>query len=338
MKLRIGIIGYGTISSLHHTKAIAERSDRFTLTAIHDITPARREAAKKETGAAVYGNLDEFLRGEIDVVLIAVPTAYHTEIALRAVQAGKAVVVEKPMGKSSAELDALLAAARSSNVFLTVHHNRRWDTDYQTVRRVIDEGTVGAILVVESKANGLGAPHRYGTADYYPQWRLEERYGGGKVNEWGSHLIDQSLNWFGHDIEYVWGELRNVGLSTDVDTYGTYAIKFRSGVLYRIETSWVSPIPEPRWYVLGTTGAVIKQSQASDEPVRVVSRQNGETEETTVDCIETGGHEAFYDNLYDAIAEGAEPAVRPEEGALVTRVIEAIRESSRTGQVVRWPR
>lgn len=336
MKLRIGIIGYGTISSLYHRKAIENRPDRFTLTAICDITQARREAARRETPAAVYGDVEDFLRSDIDVVLIAVPTAYHTEIALRAVNAGKAVVVEKPMGKSRAELEPLLEAARSRGVFLTVHHNRRWDADYQSVRTAVEEGAVGTVLVVESKANGLGAPHRYGTPDYYPEWRLEEQYGGGKLNEWGSHLIDQALNWFGADIRYVWGDLRNVGLSEDVDTYGKYAIKFRSGVLYQVETSWVSPVPEPRWYVLGTSGAVVKQTQDSGEPVRVVTYRDGETSESTLDCVETGGHEAFYDNLYEAIADGAAPAVRPEEGALVTSVIEAVRESSRTGRVVPW--
>jgi predicted dehydrogenase len=129
--------------------------------------------------------------------------------------------------------------------------------------------------------------------------------------------------------------LRNVGLSTEVDTYGKYVIGFSSGVLYHIETSWISPVPEPRWYVLGSEGAVLKATPSPDEPAQIVRRTDDGTNESTVDCIHTGGHGAFYDNLYEALANGARSAVLPEEGALVTRVIEAVRESSRTGKAVR---
>ena len=335
MKIRVGIIGYGTISSKYHRTALGERADRFELAAIHDTTPARQQAARNETDATVYDALDEFLATDIDLVLVAAPTVYHTELARAGLEAGKAVVVEKPMGMNASELEPLLAAARNDGAFLTVHHNRRWDPDYRTVRSIVERGEIGDVLTVESRANGLGAPHKYGAADYHPQWRLEAQYGGGKLNEWGSHLIDQALQWFGSDIDSVWGQLRNVGLSTEVDTYGKYVIGFSSGVLYHIETSWISPVPEPRWYVLGSEGAVLKATPNPDEPAQIVRRTDDGTNESTVDCIHTGGHGAFYDNLYEVLANGARSAVLPEEGALVTRVIEAVRESSRTGKAVR---
>ena len=334
-RLKMGFVGYGRWSSGYHARTMHELQDRYELVGVCDITPARRKAASDELGIPTYDTLESFLSSDVELVLVAAPTSAHAEIARRVVAAGKHTIVEKPMGMTYAELEPLIDEARTKGVMLTGHHNRRWDPDFRTVRSIIDEGQIGDVLVVESNSSGMGSPHTFGTADYHPTWRIEREYGGGKLNEWGSHFIDQALQMFGYDIDYVWGELRNEGLSDEVDTYGTYAIKFTSGVLFQIETSWISPFKERRWYALGTKGALLKHELNKEEPVQVRVNSDDGNNDIEVPCVESQ-HQDYYRELYDAVVSGGKPPVSAEEAGFVVRVIEAIRASSREKRVVRF--
>lgn len=345
MKHVMAIVGFGGMAGWHYD--LVERMDDLSVSGIWDIREERRAYAASR-GIHVYQGLEDLLADEtVDLVLIATPNDVHKEIAIRAMEAGKNVVSEKPVTLSSADLQEMTEAAKRTGRFLTVHQNRRWDEDFLTVKKVMEEGKLGEIFRLESRVHGSrGIPG---------DWRQEREHGGGMVLDWGVHLLDQALLLFpGVKLQTVYATLTHV-TNQLVDDGFTADLGFASGVHMIVEVGTSNFISLPRWYVLGTDGTAmiedwgkdikIVRAVGTDErdvtPVRTAAGLTKTMAPRRDDSIHTESEpevksdiREFYQNVM-AVLEGREESrIRLEEVARVMRLMEAVFQSAKEKKVV----
>lgn len=254
MKHRLAIVGFGGMAGWHYD--LIEGIEDLTVAGIWDIKEERRDYAASRQ-IPVYGSLEDLLADEtVDLVLIATPNDVHKSIAVRAMEAGKNVVSEKPVTLSSEDLREMTEAAKRTGRFLTVHQNRRWDEDFLTVKKVMEEGKLGEIFRLESRVHGSrGIPG---------DWRQEKEHGGGMVLDWGVHLLDQALLLFpGVKLETVYATLTNV-TNQLVDDGFSADLGFANGIHMLVEVGTSNFISLPRWYVLGSDGTAMIRDWGQD--------------------------------------------------------------------------
>jgi scyllo-inositol 2-dehydrogenase (NADP+) len=322
-EFNIVVVGYGM--GRYHC-GIIRQVEGLRLKGVCDLDPEKRARAEREQEVRTYASLDEVLSDpEVHVVTLATPHDTHRPLAVRAMEAGKNVVVEKVMCLMVEEADDMIAARDRNRVLLTCFHNRRWDPDYLTVRKAIDSGLLGEVFHVESSIDGYGPPHG---------WRRERAHGGGQLTDWGAHLVDQALRMIPSPPTEVWCRFQHRVWETDVENMAQVIISFANRAVFNIFLSQLSRLHKPRWYVLGEKGALIKETLGSEEKVRVKTEVAGLTAEMTIPS--TGGDwRDFYRNLVAALRGEAPLAVLPEEVRENVRVMEAAFRSAETEQVVR---
>ncbi|MCA1721561.1 MAG: Gfo/Idh/MocA family oxidoreductase, partial [Actinobacteria bacterium] len=190
--VRVGILGYGAIGHEHST-AIS-LTEGLELVAVCDPNPLR-VAAAQELAPGVRGVDDLLAQDDVDLVIVSTPPATHAEWALRCLEAGKSVVVEKPFCITVAEADRQIAAAAERGLTLAVYQNRRWDPDYLALKKVVRSGALGEVFHYESFIGGYGHPCNY--------WHSDEAISGGAIYDWGSHYLDWVLDLFDQEVEWV---------------------------------------------------------------------------------------------------------------------------------------
>lgn len=245
-KKKLAIIGFGGMGS-QHARIISE-SNLFNIVGIFDSNVERREYAKS-INYFTYTSLEELLGDEkVEIVLIATPNDLHKPIAIAALNAGKNVICEKPVTTNAAELEEILKVANKTGKLFVVHQNRRWDEDFLTVKKIVDENLIGEISRIETRVQGSrGIPG---------DWRQKKAFGGGMMLDWGVHLLDRLLLMINEKIKSVYCSLSYV-LNTEVDDGFTLFLKFESGKTAVIEVGTNNYITLPKWYVVGKKGSAI---------------------------------------------------------------------------------
>ena len=252
-ELGIGIVGYGQHGGMGWLHATAsEGTAGLHLAAIAETNPARLEdAGARFPTAGLHTDIAGLLRDDaVDVVVIATPPSTHHQLARQALEAGRHVVVEKPLCFTAAEADDLLATATDVDRLLTVHQNRRWDADYRAIRRLVAEGTLGEVFNVETFVGGFEHPCRL--------WHSEVSVSGGRLYDWGAHLIDQQLRLFdaqpvsvtstGH--ARVWDDVTNLDQVR-------VRLRFEDGREAEFLDSDVLGVRRPKYVVQGTSGTLV---------------------------------------------------------------------------------
>ena len=344
-KIVYGLIGFGGMGKWH--TEILENVPEIELAGIYDIKEEKRKLAE-EAGFHTYETEEAMLADEsIDVILVATPNDTHRPIALRAMEAGKNVIVEKPATLSLKELTELEDMAGKTGQFLTVHQNRRWDEDLLTVREILKDQTMGEIFRIESRVHGSrGIPG---------DWRKEKAHGGGMVLDWGVHLFDQILRLTGERrLKTVYATLTNV-TNQEVDDGFTAVLRFEGGLEVLVEVGTNNFISLPRWYVLGENGsAVVEDWDLSGKIVKAFSEEEKEIvpvrtaagltktmaprREDTIRVEELprvpGDIADFHRNVAAVLLRGEEPAVKLPEVKRVMRLMETVFESAEKNHVM----
>jgi predicted dehydrogenase len=250
--VRVGLLGYGAIGH-EHSRAV-RAVDGLALAAVCDTSQERLDhAAAAATGVATTTSADALLdRDDVDLVVVSTPPSTHATWALRAIAAGKHVVLEKPFAIRTAEADEVLAAAGAAGLLAVVYQNRRFDPDHLAVRRLIARGDIGEVFHVETFVGGYGHPCNL--------WHSDEGVSGGAFYDWGSHLLDQVLDLIPTPIHHVtaaahkrhWFDVTNAD-------HSRVTVRFVDGVEAEFTHSDLAAALKPRWYVLGTRGAVVGQ-------------------------------------------------------------------------------
>lgn len=336
-KMKFAIIGYGGMGTYHVNTLIPAESKRMEVVGSYDIDDNRQLAATKDNLTA-YESLESLLADEaVEAVVIATPNDSHKELAIRAMEAGKHVVCEKPVTLNTEELDEILAVAEVTGKTFMVHQNRRWDPDFLLVKDLLKKETLGDVFQIESRVHGAnGIPG---------DWRHEKAPGGGMLLDWGVHLLDQILWVMDSPIVDVKVDLSYI-LGNEVDDGFLVYLIFENGLRFHAEVGTTNFIQLPRWYVKGTEGTariddwdlsgemVLSTGSTSTEgplPIRagagltktMAPPVEGMTEQVDLPTPNTD-FPSFYRNFYEVVRKGAEPIVKNKEVREVMRLIDQI--------------
>lgn len=338
--IRAGILGFGVAGRYFHAPLL--EAANIEIAAV--VSSQRDTLATTLPGAAVLASDAElFARPDIDLVIIATPNHLHESQARAALAAGKHVVVDKPMCIHAEQGDALIELARRQGRMLAAFQNRRWDSDFLTIKKLVDEGRLGALHAFHARWD------RY-RPTVVDRWREHELPGNGMVYDLGAHLIDQALVLFGMP-DWVHADLftQRAGATAS----DGFAIQMAAGKA-RINLGVSLLIAEggPRYGVHGAKASYVKHGldvqeaqlrsgmSAVDpdfgiEPGSQWGRlTDGASGRSEVIPSERGRWTEFYARVRACIETGAEPPVSGEAGRDVIRVVEAALESSTTGRRV----
>jgi scyllo-inositol 2-dehydrogenase (NADP+) len=315
---RVALIGFGLGGAVFHAPYIAAAAG-LSLAAIVTGNPGRRAQAEREyPHAMVLGSAEELWArgGDFDLVVVATPNASHVPLTLAALDAGLAVVVDKPLAPSAAEARRLVGAAREREKLLTVFHNRRWDGDFLTLRGLIESGELGAVLRFESR-------YERWRSEIHPGWREnpDPAEGGGILIDLGSHVVDQALQLFGPP-RHVYGELRRVRTGAQTDDDAFVAIEHKSGTFSHCWMSVVAAQPGPRFRVLGERAAFVYGAPAEVEEADALL---GAGDELRTIPTPPNAWTRFYDGVAVSLRDGSPPPVDPADAILTLEVLEAAR-------------
>ena len=336
------VVGYGYAGKSFHSYLIG-LAEGLNLYAVSTRDPGRRAAAERECSVRTFPSIDELLKDDnVDLVVIATPHHTHAELAIKSMDAGKNVVVDKAMCMTVAEADAMIEASNRNNVMLSVFHNRRWDGGFLTVKSAIEAGILGDVFLIQVAILGYRRPRT---------WRGVKKQVGGQIYDWGAHLVDQALRLVPSKVDTVFCDTQHRKWDIDIESHLNCIIRFQNGVSYGIELSNLCRCNKPRWFVLGELGTLVKNGLDPQEDAMVrcdidaakedlANRAIAKTEvdgtvaEMTLDTI-PGNWKAYYQNISDVLNKGAELAVKPEEVRENMRVTEAIVESADKGVSVK---
>ncbi|WP_207696202.1 hypothetical protein DOK67_0002067 [Enterococcus sp. DIV0212c] len=335
--INFAVIGYGGMGSYHVHNIMPNENERIHVVGTYDISGERQKISSQHNHK-IYTSLEEVLTDEtIEAVLIATPNDSHKDLAIKALNAGKHVVCEKPVTMNVEELDEILKVAKETGKTFMVHQNRRWDPDFLITRELYKNQQIGELFQIETRVQGAnGIPG---------DWRHELKHGGGMLLDWGVHLLDQLLFLVDSRIEKVSADLSYI-LGDEVDDgFITYII-FENGVRAIIEVGTTNYTKLPRWYLKGTKGtAIIQDWDSSGEMVIESGKKNiqapkpiqagvgltktmappsEEATETVLLPKASAEYDTFYKNFYKVIREQAEPVVKNEEVRKVMVLIEEI--------------
>jgi predicted dehydrogenase len=270
--LNIGIIGAGNIAKAH-AQAFSALRDLCTVVAVAEPNTERVEAIHGMFGRAVriVGDYRELLADpEIDAVDILLPHDLHAPATCAAAQAGKHVLVEKVMARTTAECDQMLAACEKAKVTLTVCHDRRYDAGWEAIKNLIVGGALGEIFFYK-------LTHNQNVAVPSGRWvRSRERLGGGAIMSCLTHQID-GLRWFGGEIAAVTCMTQTIPARMEGETCGVVLARMQSGALAELSINWwtnVGTAAHGLYYeliqVCGTRGEAFWKRMMYDDGVTMV--------------------------------------------------------------------
>jgi UDP-N-acetyl-2-amino-2-deoxyglucuronate dehydrogenase len=336
---RIALAGCGRISR-NHFEAI-DKIDGLDLVAVSDVDPARAQEAGKSWGVPFFTSYEKMLaESNADVVTIATPSGLHHEMGIAAAQAGKHVVMEKPMSISLTGADALVHACDKAGVQLFVVKQNRLNPPVQLLKRAVDNNRFGRIYMASCIV------HWARPQEYYDQapWRGTWEFDGGAFMNQASHYVDL-IQWIMGPVESVMAKTATLARRIETEDSGIAILKFRSGALGSIQ---VTMLAYPRnlegsLTVLGEKGsakiggtAVNKiehwEFAAADDDDKLVEAAN-----TNPPNVYGLGHQGYYRNVLEVLRGEAKPDTDGRAGRKSLELILGIYESAKTGREVPLP-
>jgi predicted dehydrogenase len=344
--LRVGILGFGIGGRVFHAPLVAA-TPGLAPAAIVTSNPERAAQARAEyPDADVIPGPDEFFAraGELDLVVVSTPNRTHVPLALRAIELGLPLVVDKPFAPTAAEASQVVAAAKAKGVGLTVFQNRRWDSDFLTVRKVLESGRLGDVFRFESRYDRW-------VPKVKDNWREfgDPAEAGGLLYDLGAHIVDQALQLFGPVAEvYAEVDRRRPGVAVDDDVF--VALHHANGVRSHLWASALAATRNPRFRVLGDQATFTKYGLDVQEPQIKDGLRPGDEgwgvepaadagslgvdDATETVPTEVGRYQDFYAQVRDALRGEAAFPVDPASSVETLRVIEAAHRSGAQARVI----
>jgi len=344
--LGVGILGYApSVGKIHGLGA--QVTTGLELKAACDLNPERLQAAGQDFPyIKTYPSADAFADDpDIDLVIIATPPNSHSNLAIQMMAAGKHVVCEKPLAISQKETDAMVEMAAKHRVHLSCHQNRRWDVDYLAIKQALTEGSIGDLFYMETFVGGFNHPCGY--------WHSHDEISGGLAYDWGGHYVDWIVGLIPERIETVictrhkrvWHDVTNADQER-------IQIRFAGGQEAEFIHSDIAAVRKPKWYLLGTEGAIIGYwkdvVEYEVDPVVYFEQHDIPATEMPADltlqrkhpsgqivaqklAVPERKHYLFHQNITDHLLTG-EPIVAPLEHSMrVVAILEAAAKSAANG-------
>ena len=354
--IKTALTSYGMSGLVFHGPLL-ETHPGFEITSILEWSGKRRSEGR-HPGAMIEKEYDKILKDRsIELVIINSPDHLHHEMAIKALDHGKSIVVEKPFTLTTKQAEEVIGKAVQKGIMVSVFQNRRWDGDFLTVREVIESGSLGRLVSFESHFDRF--------RNYIQEsWKENKNVGAGTLYNLGSHMIDQALDLFGMP-EFIFADVRGQRTGSEVDDSFDIFMHYPE-VKCLVRGSYLVKEQGPRYILHGTHGSFLKwgldpQEEAlkagqvpglkdwgAEHPdmFGVLNTEAGGTEAGDTEAggdtekrekIPTipGNYMAYYDNIYEHLRHGTELAVKAEEARNVIRIIEAAYESAKKGETVR---
>ncbi len=324
-EIRVGLLAYGAIGD-QHSRAISAVQG-LHLVAVADTNPERLAAAKElAPDITTFTDSTEMLdSGLLELVVISTPPNSHYYWAKESLNRGLNVILEKPMALTVEHCDELMALAASKNLLLVVYQNRRFDADFITMKKLIDDGAIGEVFSYESFVGGYSKPCSY--------WHSDAEVSGGAIFDWGSHFIDQILATIPSKVDSVsainqkrvWNHITNAD-------HADVSLTFVNGARATFTNSDLAAARKPKFYVLGTTGAIIGNwdpaagSAPADLPAILTVYRSDGTEET----IQNASSElhSFHQSVVAYLNHNTPMSVTTRQSRDVVAIMQAAEESA----------
>ncbi|WP_281309524.1 Gfo/Idh/MocA family oxidoreductase [Flavobacterium flavigenum] len=297
-------------------------------------------------GVKSYPSIDDLLADDVDLVIVNTPVGTHFEYAKKVLLAGKHAVVEKAFTTTAAEAEELAQIAKEKGLKLAVFQNRRWDSDFKTIQKVINDGVLGDLVEAEfhfDRYNPVLSPklHKETVND-----------GAGILKDLGPHLIDQAVCLFGSP-KSVFADIRYTRENTVVDDwidllliYEDFRVRLKAGYFVREA--------HPSYTIHGKKGSFLKQrGDVQEDELKIGKKPNRESWGTELDDFEgilhteidgkpirekiktlQGNYFEYFDGVYDAITNNKPEPVTAQDGVKVMQVIEAAIASNLQRKVI----
>jgi predicted dehydrogenase len=347
----VGLIGFGLAGRSFHAPVI-HAVPGLRLAAI--VQRNGNEAASLYPDARIVRSVEELLQiSDIQLIVIATPNDMHSRIARQCLDAGRAVVVDKPLAPTLAEALELAKFARERGRLLTVYHNRRFDGDFQAVHQLVAGGRLGRIVRFESNYDRF-RPQLKANA-----WRERSGSGTGVFMDLAPHLIDHALVLFGLP-EAVTADIRIEREQAIVDDSFDLTLHYAGGLRALLRATMLAPVTRPRFILHGTGGAYVKHAFDAQEPrlragripwnempseaeqeanSGILTLVNAEGTATLQERVQSApsDYRSYYANVRDVLLGTATPLVTVEHALNVMRILDVARESSDRRCAVAWP-
>jgi predicted dehydrogenase len=337
--VRIGLAGYGLGGRYFHAPLIASAANCEFLGVV-TTSPERQNQVASDLELPVFADLAELARAGAEAVAISTPAASHVTLTQQALRLGLAVVCDKPFALDAESARTTVRLAEELSLPLTAYQNRRWDSDFLTLRQLLNRGMLGTLTAFESRFERF-RPHQSPPAA-----------GGGTLLDFGSHLADQALLLAG-PVTSVYAEMHYRDDAAGLDDDVFVALTHANGVRSHLWGSWRQGAPCPRFRAAGTEGSYVVQDVDGQE-ARLRSGESPASagEQWGAELPERWGHlcrgdaresvpsaHGAWNLFYPAFAaavRGAGPVpVDPWDAVATAAVLDAARISARTAQVVR---
>ncbi len=332
--IQVGIAGLGRSGWGIHAATLAELGDSYRIAAVSDPSEEHCAQARERFGCRSYANIDDLINDRaLDLLVVATPTLWHARHAAAAMRAGCDVVCEKPMAMNVSEADELIALSQETGQVLAPFHNLRYSPDFLKVREVIASGVLGRIVQIRMCRHGFG--RRW-------DWQTLKAFGGGELNNTGSHAIDQALVLFGPaepDIFFHSDRTLTLG---DAEDHFKLIMQAPGQPLIEIDISRACAYEQDTWLVMGTQGGLRGSLQElawkyvdfSTMPVRQVDREPAAERSYNSEPMhwteQTWSREAnakslvvcFYEDLYQTLRHGTALTITPQSVRRQLQIIE----------------
>ena len=323
--MRVGLLAYGAIGH-EHNQAI-QATDGLELAAVCDVNPERVAAALELAPDAVaFTDATAMLdSGLVDVVIVSTPPDSHYDWAKEALGRGIHVVLEKPMALTADQCDEVMKLAQANGLTLVVYQNRRFDPDFVTMRRLIREGAIGEVFQYDSFVGGYSEPCTY--------WHSNAEVSGGAIFDWGSHFIDQILSIIPDPVAHVSGQNhKRVWMHATNADHAQVTITFASGVQATFVNSDLAAARKPKFYVLGTKGAIVGDWDPAAEPAvadlpAILTLHSHDGSRRTVP-LDTVPPFSFHRSLVQYLGNGTPMQVQALQSRNVVAIMEAAEASA----------
>ncbi len=352
-EIGVAVIGFGLAGQVFHAPFVSAVPG-LKLEAI--VQRKGDEAARAYPSARIMRSVDEALKDSaVQLIVVGTPNETHFELAKKALLAGKHVVIDKPFAATSAEAGELKELAEKQGLVVAPFHNRRWDGDFLTVRKLLEEGVVGRLVTYESHFDRFRPMPRENT------WKEGANAANGLLMDLGPHLVDQALALFGAPVG-ITASVRKDRDRTDIEDAFDISLEYPR-LRAHCRSSMLACDAAPRFLLHGTKGSFKKygldpqesalvggaakvprmgegewlaepESQWGTLTVAPVPAEPGNLERTKVKT-ELGDYRGYYANVRDAINGVAKLAVTPEDGYRTVRLLEMARESSAAGKTLK---
>jgi predicted dehydrogenase len=335
--IRAGVVGFGLGGRVFHAPLLSS-VDGIELAAI--VERSSNKAQERYPNITTYRSLDAMLAdSSLDLIILTTPSGAHYEQARQVLEAGRNLVVDKPMCTRSKEIAELIRMAAAKNVLLSAFHERRWDSEFGTIKKLLADGTLGRLVHFESTLD------RWRPTARLP-WKDDPSLGGGVLLDLGTHLVDQALMLFGKP-QAVSAEVVRERDGTGADDCFMLRLRY-SGISVVVGGASLSSLARPRIYLRGTKGNFWKwvpdAQEAELSKVTRIDSPNWGQEPTAswgTLCVDVDGgmvtrpvtpvpgdYRIFYQEIRDALLGKGPVPVTGVEAWRVSRVLEWAVESS----------